>query len=197
MGNPKFSDNPQPVATRRLKICLLVSSIFLVILGTVILTLSLTIFKPKNPYISIHPVGLENFELFSPNSTTDEPLNLVITIVNPNYGSFRCQNCSGSVKYRDAIVAEVPIKVKWIPARSTINVSTSAGIMTRKMISEPKFWSDVEAGSLNLTPKATLRGKVQLLKVLKLKATIYVSCALCFNISSISADSSCISKIKV
>nr|KYP37000.1 hypothetical protein KK1_041841 [Cajanus cajan] len=184
------------MATKGHKICLALSSLFLIILAIAIVSLILTIFKPKNPDIFIHPVDLENFQLFSSNSTS-APLGMVITIVNTNYGSFRYKNATGYLKYRGTIVAEVPFETRSIPARSITNMSTSAGIMTAKLINDSKFWSDIEVGVLNLTSQATLAGKVTMLKILRIKAKVLISCGITFNITAVDAASTCRSKIKI
>lgn len=201
MGNPNYPYNSYPesktMATRRgLRICSIVSAIFLIVAATVILTLFLTIFKVKDPVVSVHPVGLENIQFFQPNSTT-VPLGMIITIMNPNYGAFKSKNTTGYLKYRDTVVAEVPLERKTIPARGTVNVSTSAGLMSGKLIADEIFLTDVADGSFNLTAKAILPGKVHMLKVFKLKATVNISCDISLNISSMSTDSSCITKIKL
>lgn len=197
MGKAEYLEPESKSRRRGLKMCLAVSAVLLIIIATVIVTLSQTIFKPRDPGVSIHLVGLENFQLFSPNSTT-EPLGLVITVVNPNYGSFEYINSIGYLNYRHTIIAEVPMESRSIPARSKINMTTSAGIMTQKMISVPKFWSDVDTGAFNLTSNATLPGKVNMLRIIKLKATVYISCDIYFNITAMNADNSiCVSKLKL
>lgn len=201
MGNPKHSDDYYPesktmAARKGLRICSIVSAIFLIIAATVILTLFFTIFKVKDPDVSVHPVGLENIQFFSPNSST-VPLGMVITIVNPNYGTFKSKNSTGYLKYHDTVVAKVPLERKIIPARGMINVTTSAELMSGKLIDDQKFSTDVEDGSFNLTAMAILPGKVHMLKVFKLKAAINISCDISFNISSLATDSSCITKIKL
>ncbi|KAK7404917.1 hypothetical protein VNO78_05968 [Psophocarpus tetragonolobus] len=184
------------MVARGFKICLLVSSLFFIIVAIVIVTLILTMFKPKNPDIFINPVDLENFQLLTPNSTT-APLDMVVTIVNPNYGSFKQVNSGAHLKYRDTIIAEVPLEARLFPARTTTNVSTSADITTEKLIADPNFWSDVEGGVFNLTAEAVLDGKVTMIKIFKLKAKIYIHCGISFNITAVDASSSCISKIKL
>ncbi|WJX49902.1 hypothetical protein P8452_36280 [Trifolium repens] len=93
---------------------------------------------------------------------------MVITIKNPNYGTFKTKNTTGYINYQDTIVAEVPIGPKIFPGHRTTNVSSIAGLMIGKLISDQKFLSDVaEDGSFNLTAKATLHGKVHLIKVFK------------------------------
>ncbi|RDX71838.1 hypothetical protein CR513_48756, partial [Mucuna pruriens] len=186
----------ETMATRSLKICLAITTLLFIIVATVIVTLILTIFKPKNPVISIHPIDLENFQLLSPNSTS-APLGMVITIVNPNYGSFKYVNSTGYLKYHDTVIAEVPLETRLVPARSTTNVSTSAAIMTRKLIDDINFLQDVEVGAFNLTSTATLAGKVTVIKILRRKAKVYVTCDISFNITSVDFVSTCMSKIKL
>ncbi|KAK7312723.1 hypothetical protein VNO77_36810 [Canavalia gladiata] len=197
-GNPNCPYYPEPetMAKRNLKICISVSAVFFIIVITVFLTLILTIFKPKNPDIFLHPVDLKNFQLLSSNST-NAPLGMVVTIVNPNYGSFRYINSTGYLEYRNTTVAKVPLETKSVPARSRTNVSTSAGIMTEKLIDDPKFWSDIEGGTFNLTAKATLPGKVSMFNIFKLKATVHISCDISINIIAIDSGSTCVAKLKL
>lgn len=192
MGYPK----PKSMTNRSLKICLFVSFIFLIIVATVIISLSLTIFKPKNPDVSLYPIGLKDLQFFQPNVTI-VPLGLIITIVNPNYGGFKTKNTTGFLNYHKTLVANVSIKTEFLPARSTTNVTAIAGLMTQNLISDADFLSDIEDGSFNLTANATLHGKVHMIKVFKLKATVYLSCDMFFNITSFDTHSSCITKIKV
>ncbi|CAJ2654887.1 uncharacterized protein LOC123920287 [Trifolium pratense] len=197
MVTPNISQNQKPRTTRTLKICLLVSTIFLIIVATIILSLVFTIFKPKNPIVNVYPIGLKNLKFFQPNLTS-VPLNMVVTIKNPNYGTFKTKNSTGYINFQDTIVAKVPIGPNIFPGHKTTNVSTIADLMIGILISDQKFLSDVgEDGSFNLTAKATLQGKVHLINVLKVKATVNIFCDVFFNISSLDTDSYCITKIKL
>ncbi|KAI4305118.1 hypothetical protein L6164_028504 [Bauhinia variegata] len=120
-----------------------------------------------------------------------------ITIKNPNYASFRYYNSTAYVNYRDLIVAEVPMQGQLIPARSKINLTTSADFMVAKLIEDPNFWLDFANGSLNFTSMATLPGKVAMLKTIKFKGTVNNWCDISVNISSKAVVSKCISKIKL
>ncbi|CAJ1979030.1 unnamed protein product [Sphenostylis stenocarpa] len=177
-----------------IKICLGVSALLIIIL--VIVLLIFTIFKPRNPTVSVHPLHLEHFQLLSPNSSI-APLGLVITIENPNYASFKHGNCSGYVKYRGIVIAEAPFGARSYPARSTTNVTTTADIETAKLINDPNFWSDIAGGVFNLTSEAKISGKVSMIKIIRLKAKIYLSCGISLNITAVNATSSCMSKLKL
>ncbi|RDX83458.1 hypothetical protein CR513_35618, partial [Mucuna pruriens] len=176
---PKSSNSqkPETMASRGFKICLAVCLLFLIIVTIVIVTLFLTIFKPKNPNITVHPLGLEQLDFsLLPNLTINVSLGMLITIENPNYGSFEYTNSTSYVNFHDTVVAEVPIGAELVPARSQINVTTSADFMVAKLINDPNFWSDVLLGTLNFTSTTALSGKARMLKIIKLKATAYSSC---------------------
>ncbi|XP_027343345.1 late embryogenesis abundant protein At1g64065-like [Abrus precatorius] len=185
------------MATRGLKMCLGGSVLFLIIVAIAIVTLFFTIFKPKDPDISVNPVGLQHFPFaLSPNLTMNLSLATVITIGNPNYGSFEFTNSTGYVNFHDNVVADVPIGANLVPARSKINLNTCTELMVGKLALDPHFWSDVLVGTLNLTSTATLPGEARFLKIIRLKATSSTSCNISFNFHTKDVDSKCISKVK-
>lgn len=136
-----------------------------------------------------------------PYNSSCNPLNvtlgMIITIRNPNYGSFQYINSTSYVKFHDTVVAEVPIEAELVPARSQINVNTSADFMVAKLINDPNFLSDVLGGTLNFTSTIALPGKARMLNIIKLKATSYSTCDISVNISSRNVDTNCKSKIKL
>ncbi|KAK7261078.1 hypothetical protein RIF29_27382 [Crotalaria pallida] len=185
------------MASKGVKTCLGVSLLFLIIVVGVIVTLSLTIFKIRDPDVSVHPLGLKNLNFsFSPNTNMSMPM--LITIVNHNHGSFRYKNSTGYVNYGGTVVAEVPMLSSLVPPRSSINVTSYASFMIGRLLENPKFWSDiVTGGTLNMTSTTALPGKVIALKIIKLKATAYTTCDISLNIISKTADTKCISKLKL
>ncbi|XP_030462353.1 uncharacterized protein LOC115682307 [Syzygium oleosum] len=178
------------MARRGLKICCFTSVVFLAILTIIIVTLSLTIFKPKQPQITVQPIGLENI-LFN------HTLSMLVTIDNPNYGSFEYKSTTSYVNYRGSTVAEVPIVHNKIPAREKVNMTTSTNLIIDKLISNPSFGEDVASGCLNFTSTVTLPGKVGVAKIFKLHATAYSTCYILFHIQSKAVDSNCITRLKL
>jgi hypothetical protein len=194
MVTPNIPQYQKTRTTRNIKICLLVSTIFLIIVATIILSLVFTIFKPKNPVVNVYPIGLKNLQFFQPNLTS-VPLSMVIKIKNPNYGTFKTKNTTGYLNYEDIVLAKVPIGPTNFPARRTTNVSATAGLNSGNLLSDQSFFSDVEDGSFNFTAKATFYGKMHLINVFKVKAIVNISCDIFFNISSLDTNSYCISKV--
>ncbi|XP_028808406.1 uncharacterized protein LOC114762975 [Neltuma alba] len=183
------------IPKRGLKICLAVFFVFLIILATVIITLIFTVFKPKNPEITVKPMGFPFPNGLSGNVT----VKMAVTIVNRNYGSFSYENSTGYVNFQDIVVAEVPLESKRIPARRTVNLTTSADFMIGKLIKDPNFWKEIaeENGTVVLRSVATLPGKATMLKIFKKKATVHNTCDISLHIASLGVDSKCVSKIKL
>ncbi|XP_030462354.1 uncharacterized protein LOC115682308 [Syzygium oleosum] len=178
---------------RGLKKCCFTTVVLLAILAIIIVTLALTIFKPKDPQITLEPVNLENIQF----NTTDIKLSMLVTIHNPNYGSFEYISMNGYVNYHGSTVAEVPLTHKKIPARAKVTMATSMDLSIVKLISNPSFWDDIASDSMNFTSTATLPGKVRMAKIFKFHATVYTNCYILFRILSRAVDSKCITRIKL
>ncbi|KAL3754499.1 hypothetical protein ACJRO7_001695 [Eucalyptus globulus] len=187
------------MARRGLKICCFTSAVLLAILTIIIVTLSLTIFKPKQPQITTHAIGLESiqFNITGTNVTLDVTLSMLVTIDNPNYGGFEYKSTTGYVSYHGSMVAEVPIERSKIPPRAKVNITTSTDLIADKLLSNPSFWGDVASGCFNFTSMTTLHGKVNLAKIFKFHATAYSTCYILFHIQSQAVDSKCNSRIKL
>ncbi|XVF03062.1 hypothetical protein REPUB_Repub04eG0228400 [Reevesia pubescens] len=193
MGSDKIS-------RRGLKICCGVTAIFIVIIAIVFTTLALTIFKPKNPEITVYPQGLENivFGLGGlANASVNATVGMIVAINNRNYGSFKFKNTTALLNYRGDVVAEVPIEQSFVPAHGKVNISTVADIMVDRLITNTSFWADVLAGSVNFTTDATVRGKVTVFKVLKLHASVPSTCDISIFIQSQNVVSTCKTKLKL
>ncbi|GMN58129.1 hypothetical protein TIFTF001_027216 [Ficus carica] len=150
------------IARRRsLKIFCGVTIIIFFTVAVVVTTLSLTVFKPKDP-----EVHLENFNLtYFPNGKWTIIVDLLVKIKNPDYGSFKYKQTVVDVKYQGTVVGLVPLEPRLVPARDKLNFGiSSVDLSVYKMLESPKFVEDASIGSFNFTSFATLRGKVKVLK---------------------------------
>ncbi|KAK7402031.1 hypothetical protein VNO78_13972 [Psophocarpus tetragonolobus] len=169
------------MCSRGLKIFLVVSLLFLATVFTAIVVLFFTILKPRDPVITLHLVDFQHFQLsdsflYKLTKNSNISLQTVISMKNPNYGSFKYGNSSGYVKFHDMIVGVIPIKGDLIPARSQINMNTSINLMLGKLVNAYEFLSDFANGTLNLRSRFILRGKACMLKIIKLKTRTYTAC---------------------
>ncbi|KAL4620162.1 hypothetical protein ACB092_06G133800 [Castanea dentata] len=178
------------------KLCCGVTSIFIVIIVIVILTLAFTIFKPRDPIITLYPGS--NIEVTSfLNPTKNITLDSIITIENPNYGVFRYKNTTSSVTFRGKVVGEAPIMDIYVPPHKKRNMTSPVAIMPVRLIQDPHFWIDVAAGTLNLTSTVLMSGKVIAMNIFKRPATLYNSCNITVFILSKKSEAICESKLKV
>ncbi|GMY09914.1 late embryogenesis abundant protein [Fagus crenata] len=184
----------EKTSRRGLKLCCGVTAIFLLIIVIVIITLSFTIFKPKDPKISLYP-KLQKIDLssFVHNLT----LGTIIAIENPNYGAFTFKNTTSYVHYHGDVVGEAPIEHRFVPARHKLNVTTAVHLMAGKLLNNSHFPSDLVVGSMNLTSTATLPGKVIVLKIFKFHATVYNNCNISVFINPPKIESICETKLKL
>ncbi|TKY71192.1 Late embryogenesis abundant protein, LEA-14 [Spatholobus suberectus] len=183
--------------SKGLKICCGVTVILLIILVVVLVVLFLTVFKPKDPDIVLQSVKLEGFELDIPTAELNVPLGIVVTVENPNHGSFTYQKSTAYLYYRGTLVAEAPLHEDTIPARKDHNISTSLTIFADVTKLFQDLLSDYFRGVINFTSTTTLLGKVKVLDVLKMKATSYSTCDLSLFIHDRSINSTCNTKIKL
>nr|GMC90962.1 late embryogenesis abundant protein At1g64065-like [Ipomoea batatas]GMD86364.1 late embryogenesis abundant protein At1g64065-like [Ipomoea batatas]GME20573.1 late embryogenesis abundant protein At1g64065-like [Ipomoea batatas] len=190
--------------TRRgLKICCAVTAVLILVIAAVLITLYFTIFKPKEPKIVTQLVTLEHIKLVPIPGLLPIPvsfhlnitLGLLVTVHNPNYGSFRYQNSTAYITYRGVQAAQAPIHEDNIPARAQHNVSTDVVVMADKVISDTYFLGDIFNGSLNFSSSTKLHGKATIFKIFKLKATTFSTCDISVFIKYQNATAACKSKI--
>lgn len=185
--------------TRRgLKICGCVAAVFFILILVVLIVLFTTILKPKEPKFINHQVTLEKIDLqVFPSIKGNVTLGILITVSNPNYGSFAYHGTISHVNYRDHIAAEAEIKDDRIPAHGKLIISTSAIIYADKLASDEHFLGDYFYGVVNVTSTTTLHGKVGLFNMLKMKATSYSICNISIFVQDQRVDSICKTRVRL
>lgn len=101
------------------------------------------------------------------------------------------------MNYHETVVAEVSIEDGTVPARDTLNMATSVEIFADKLKSSPHLLHDIKAGCLNFTSTATLHGKVEVLKLLKMGARACCVCDSSVFINALNIETKCKAKIKL
>lgn len=184
--------------SRGLKICCGITAILIILLLVSLLILFLTVFKPKDPIIILQPVKLHRFDLtVFPVIELNVSLFIVATVKNRNHGSFTYQNSTAIVNYRGQKVAEAPILGDTVPDRGELNVSMNMNVFADKLVQDNHFGDDFLNGVVNLTSETTLRGKVMILSLFKVKATSFSTCSISVFIRDRIANSTCKSTIKL
>ncbi|KAK1378965.1 Late embryogenesis abundant protein [Heracleum sosnowskyi] len=179
-----------------LKICCGVTALIIIILIVVAIILFFTVFKPKQPDLTLRSVTLQNIKFFPLPFFLNVSLGITLTVDNPNYGSLKYKDSTTYVTYHGTDIAEAPIHNDTIPARGTHDISTNVVIEGGKMILNPSFPGDLAAGMFNFTASTTLHGKAIALKILKIKVKSINNCDISIVPLTGNVSAVCTSKLK-
>ncbi|KAK6918889.1 Late embryogenesis abundant protein, LEA_2 subgroup [Dillenia turbinata] len=182
------------MANRRcLKVCCGVTLLIVLTLVLVSVILAFTVFKIRDPIITVNSLGDPEIGL-GPEGL-NVTLNLLVTVENRNYGSFKFVDSISYVDYHGDIVAHLPLKGGVVPARGKHFITTTAEVFSDRLLNNPHFLRDFAAGNLNMTSSATLPGKATIL-TFKVDAKAISSCDISIFILPSNVVSKCWSKLK-
>ncbi|GMJ14739.1 hypothetical protein like AT3G54200 [Hibiscus trionum] len=151
--------------------------LFIIIL---IVVLIFTVFKPKNPVITIHSVALAHLK-FSLDLTKlqvllNATLDVDLSVKNPNKVGFKYTDSAADLNYRGQKIGEAPIPAGKISADGTAPMNLSVTIMADRFVSDSRFFADVLSGELPMNTFAEVSGKVNFLNLFKIHAVSSASC---------------------
>ncbi|KAK7405888.1 hypothetical protein VNO78_07500 [Psophocarpus tetragonolobus] len=185
--------------SKGLKFWCVVTFIVVITLLLVLVVLFFTLLKAKDPNIILDSVKVEGFKFEFPTMELNVSLGIVVTVVNPNHGSFTYDKTTAYVYYGGTLVAEAPLHEDTIPARKHHNISMSMTVFA-DVTKFKDLPSDYVRGVINFTSTTTLFGKVKLLDLdlFKMKAKSYSTCYISlFLRPHQSINSTCHSHIKL
>ncbi|KAH7440586.1 hypothetical protein KP509_03G000700 [Ceratopteris richardii] len=175
----------------------------MVLLGVVIIVLAFTVFKAKEPDISIKQIELGSLGLPTSLNLSDLHLNLSLTVVvsvyNPNHASFRYSNSTSFMFYRHLTVGEASIPAGKIGARGTqILRSTLMLNASSSLLLEPSLLSDFSAGSFPMSTSSVVYGRINILNIFKHHARSTSVCTMFIDVSSRSVQNlTCSSHVRL
>ncbi|MCO5559894.1 hypothetical protein L7F22_013498 [Adiantum nelumboides] len=174
-----------------------------VLLGLVILILSFTLFKAREPGIRVEQVELGSLGLPSSLSMSNlQHLNLslkvAVSVYNPNHASFRYSNSTSYMFYRKLTVGEASIPAGKIGARATQILHSVIKLnASNSLLLEPHLLSDLAAGSFPMSTSARVSGRVNVLNIFKHHARSSSLCTMSVDIVSRSVQNmTCTSHVK-
>ncbi|CAL9169872.1 unnamed protein product [Musa hybrid cultivar] len=169
--------------------------LILLLLVTLII-LYLTVFKPKQPEVRGTVVGLRQIEFQPfPNFMLNITLVVAVTIENPNYAGFEFESGTTLIFYRGVLVGQAPVMEGEVGARSTETLSVYVELEVSTITANPNFVQDIASGILPLESSTSVRGKVTILGVFKLNASVFTSCDITVALLSRYASATCNSRV--
>ncbi|XP_042491641.1 uncharacterized protein LOC122071371 [Macadamia integrifolia] len=192
-------DSPKPLESKQERkskafLCLAVIVGLLLLAILLLLILSFTVFKPKDPIISINWVSVEGVSVsIAPmNSYLNLTLLMDTSVTNPNKVGFKYGDSSAWLYYRGQVVGEVPIAAGDVSSGGTVEMIMPLTLMAEQLLSNPYLYSDVISGTLPLSTYTRIDGKVYILNMFKHHLVVYSSCIVVVNLRNATViDSEC------
>ncbi|KAJ4962275.1 hypothetical protein NE237_022214 [Protea cynaroides] len=167
-----------------------------------LMILGLTIFKGKEPTITVDSVTVKNLQYsLEPPPKIKAYLNatllLDMSVYNPNKASFKYGNSSANIDYNGELVGEAMIPAGDIPSDGTVEIITTVTIMADRLLSDSNFYSDMVYGSIPFSVYTRISGKVKIL-IFKKHIDTHTSCYIALNIRTGNVtDTQCSSKVNL
>ncbi|KAG8491004.1 hypothetical protein CXB51_014132 [Gossypium anomalum] len=167
--------------------------IFIIIL---IVILAFTVFKPKNPVVTIDSVTLADLKFYLDTTKFqvlfNVSLDVDLSIKNSNRVGFKYADSAAELNYRGQKVGEVPIPAGKISADKTAPMNLTVTVMADRFISDSNFFADVSGGELPLETFCEISGKVNILNLFKFHVVSTTSCDIIVFLSNSSVgDQNC------
>ncbi|OMO79647.1 hypothetical protein CCACVL1_13534 [Corchorus capsularis] len=172
---------------KRIK-CGIYIAAFAVFQTAVILAFALTVMRVKNPKVRIGKlISIESMETNNTGSgvaSFDLKFIAQVTVKNTNFGHYKFDNATMNFLYDGVIVGEAVIPKARARARSTKKLDVTVEVNSRALTSTTALGSELSSSMLTLNSQAKLKGKVELLKVMKKKKSPEMNCTIVFNVST-------------
>ncbi|KAK1269793.1 hypothetical protein QJS04_geneDACA006972 [Acorus gramineus] len=195
--NPSSSNKSHDIIRRRRILCCSSVAAATAIVAVVILVLALTVFKVKEPIITMNSVNVQSFQL------SMNPIKLNLTVIadvsfkNPNVVTFRYGNTTTTISYRGSTIGEVYGPSGVAPAHRTKRMNLTMDVLGDKLLKSPSLLTDVASGSLGMGSLTIIGGRVKILGFIKHHVDVILNCSYNFSVSTKSIpDHSCQQHLK-
>jgi Late embryogenesis abundant protein len=183
------------------KKCLLTSFsillILIIILVIIIVILYFVMFRPKSPEINSTLVSLDRLNFTLLPISLNITLGVDVTVKNKNYAAFKIKRTNTTIYYHNTPVGDASVDPRIVSARSTTTLNTTVDVDVASMMTSGSFLTDMTSGMLQFISETRTTGKVIVLNVFKLHATVDVSCKVGVSLSDSSTNTVCNTTVHV
>ncbi|KAK7292736.1 hypothetical protein RJT34_15588 [Clitoria ternatea] len=158
---------------------------FLLLLAIiVIIILILTVFRVKDPIITMDGVKITKLELVNSLTPTNMSLIAYVSVKNPNVASFKYSNTTTSLYYHGIMMGEARGPPGRAKARRTIRMNVTIEVATDRILFSPDFSTDLVSGLLTVSSFSRVPGQVNIFNLFKRHVVVSMNCTTTFNIST-------------
>ncbi|PIN21666.1 hypothetical protein CDL12_05624 [Handroanthus impetiginosus] len=171
---------PCPSPTRK---WLLYTVLFAVSQTAIILLFARTIMRIRTPEPRLSsPVVDVTYSPDATNPSFNIRIKAEIRVKNTNFGRYKFQDSSISFCYNGATVGSQCIRNSRAGARSTKRFDVMVDLSSAGLPNQPQLGADLSSGVLILKGRASLKGEVKVLGVLKTKMSAELDCSIAINL---------------
>ena len=159
-------------------------AIFALFETMVILVCLITLMRIKSPKFQLRAVSIEhlNYSFDTTSPFFNIRFNAKIAVKNSNFGHFKFKNGTITLTYRGDPVGDASISKARARARSTKKMNVTIDVNSDHVLSKSRLAKDLKSGYLMLTSQGKLRGKVNLMKMVKRRRYAHMNCTIIINL---------------
>ena len=162
-------------------------AIFAVFQAIVIAVVVLVVFRVRSPKLRLGDIRLQTLATGTPAAPSfDVSFGAEVRIRNRNFGRYKFEATTVSLVYQGIIVGQVLVPEGKVGIRSTKEVEVFASASSQNLagLAGPAVAQELSAGVLTLSGKAVMRGKVEIMGIVKKKKNAEMDCFILFNLAA-------------
>ncbi|KAH6804608.1 hypothetical protein C2S51_032855 [Perilla frutescens var. frutescens] len=157
--------------------CFLYIVLFVIFQTGIITLFSLTVMKVRTPKFRVRGASFTSFNGGAPaNPSLQVSMIPQFSVKNTNFGRYKYRNTTVDFFYRETKIGEVAVpnsKAGWRSTKSFLAPAVNLNI-----VGSPQLASDLSAGVVPITSKGQMRGRVELLFILKKNRSTNMDCSM-------------------
>ncbi|KAH6760548.1 hypothetical protein C2S52_008968 [Perilla frutescens var. hirtella] len=156
--------------------CFLYVVLFVIFQTGVITLFALTVMKVRTPKFRVSDASVTNFNAGAPaNPSLRATVNALFTVKNTNFGRYKYRNTTVDLFYKEVKVGEVLVPNSRANWRSTRKFNVDVDL---NIVGSPQLGSDLSAGVVPITSRAQMRGRVELMFIMKKNRATNMDCSM-------------------
>lgn len=179
----------------RNKLCCRITIATFVVLVALLLFLIFYVFRARKTKIISHEVKVKNLTFSLEPASITLTLGINIYLKNPNYEGWKYKPSNTTLYYHGPEVGLATVPAGVINSRSRAAINISVDVDTTKMMNSKYLGDDLKSGYVPIDTYTVMRGKVMIIKIVKIHATVYMNCSV--NITLVTWNTTTICKTKV
>ncbi|KAK9740442.1 hypothetical protein RND81_03G035400 [Saponaria officinalis] len=179
-------ENPTRITKPTRRCCSLLCFLgTLLTITTLIIILIFTVFKVKNPIMTINKIQLGTGKATGLDFVPESNITMSVdaSVKNPNEGGFNFSNTTSSIFYDGIMVGRAYGPPGWVPAQRSKRMNITVEIVAASLVNAPNLISDLGLGLFTMDSYTRAPGIVKLI-VVKKSVVVEMNCTVTFNITS-------------